>query len=88
VGTNGFFNHVWRGSKFYPEGTTGFVDVRDIADFALRMLDYEGPQEKFLMIGKNVSYKVFLETIASASQEKCTFHSNKKMDPCYCMAVG
>jgi hypothetical protein len=46
VGTNGFFNHVWRGSKFYPEGTTGFVDVRDIADFALRMLDHEGPVMK------------------------------------------
>ncbi|MFZ1336634.1 MAG: NAD-dependent epimerase/dehydratase family protein [Saprospiraceae bacterium] len=78
VGTNGFFNHVWRGSKFYPEGTTGFVDVRDIADFALRMLDYEGPQEKFLMIGKNVSYKVFLETIASAFKKNAPSIPTKK----------
>ena len=70
IGTNGFFNHVWRGSKFYPQGTTGFVDVRDLAEFAVRMLDYNGPIEKFLMIGHNVSYKQFLDTIAQYLSKK------------------
>ncbi len=70
VGTNGFFNHVWRGSPFYPTGTTGFVDVRDLAEFAMRMLDYQGNEDKFLMIGHNVTYKNFLETIANALGKK------------------
>lgn len=78
VGTNGFFNHVWRGSKFYPQGTTGFVDVRDIADFSIRMLDYEGDVEKFLMIGKNVSYKEFLDTIAHDIDKKAPSIPTKK----------
>ncbi len=78
VGTNGFFNHVWRGSKFYPQGTTGFVDVRDIADFAIRMLDYDGAQEKFLMIGKNVSYKEFLEMIAKDIEKRAPSVPTKK----------
>ena len=78
VGTNGFFNHVWRGSKFYPEGTTGFVDVRDIADFAVRMMDHEGSHEKYLMIGKNVSYKEFLENIASNLKKNAPSIPTKK----------
>ncbi|MCO6461645.1 MAG: NAD-dependent epimerase/dehydratase family protein [Saprospiraceae bacterium] len=64
TGTNGFFNHVWRKSPFYPGGSNGFVDVRDVAAFAVRMLSFDGDEEKFLMIGHNVTYKAFLDTIA------------------------
>lgn len=78
AGTNGFFNHVWRESPFYPAGTTGFVDVRDLAEFAVRMLEYKGEHDKFLMIGHNGSYKQFLETIAEYLDKKPPSRLTKK----------
>jgi nucleoside-diphosphate-sugar epimerase len=58
------------GSPFYPVRTNGFVDVRDVAEFAVRMLDYQGEEEKFLMIGDNIPYKTFLEKIAQHIHKK------------------
>lgn len=78
TGTNGFFNHVRRGSPFYPAGTNGFVDVRDVAEFAVRMLDYQGEEEKFLMIGDNIPYKTFLEKIAQHIHKKAPHIVAKK----------
>lgn len=70
VGTNGFFNHVWKESKFYPTGATGFVDVRDLAEFACRMIGYEGVEKKFITIGHNASYRHFLSLIAGGLNKK------------------
>lgn len=96
VGTNGFFNHVWRGSPFYPTGTTGFVDVRDLAEFAMRMLNYQGVEEKFLMIGHNVTYRQFLDTIAKALGKKTPYIRARKwildaawrLDKLRCLVTG
>lgn len=70
VGSNGFFNHVWRGSPFYPPGSNGFVDVRDIARFVEKILKVEAEVNQFLLVGHNVKYHELLAGIAVALDKK------------------
>lgn len=70
IGSNGFFKHVWRGSPFYPSGTNGFVDVRDIARFIGIHLEKEYEYDQYLMVGANVSYQHLLTSIAKSLKKK------------------
>ncbi len=65
-GTMRFFSRVKRGMSFYPPGTTGFVDVRDVARF-MRLI-YEGGRrgERFILSAENLTYKKFFDLIADA----------------------
>jgi len=65
-------------ARFMAKATNGFVDVRDVAEFAVRMLDYQGEEEKFLMIGDNIPYKTFLEKIAQHIHKKAPHIVAKK----------
>ncbi len=63
-GTMGFFERMARGMIFYPPGTTGFVDVRDVARF-MRMLYESGRRgERFILSGENMPYGKFFTLIA------------------------
>lgn len=64
AGSNGFFNHVWRQSPFYPTGTNGFVDVRDVALFAKMQLEYNFPEVQYLLVAENRPYKWLLDQIS------------------------
>jgi dihydroflavonol-4-reductase len=58
------FSAVWAGMKFYTEGITGFVDVRDVVMAMIRLMegDYQG--ERFTVSSENLSYRQVLEMIA------------------------
>lgn len=65
-GTGQFFKRIHHGLKFYPQGTTGFVDVRDVA-VAIKILVEKGPtQERFILTAENLSYRVVFNHISQA----------------------
>ncbi len=45
------------GSKWYPGGKTGFVDVRDIVSFITVLLETSNSGERWLLCGMNKSYE-------------------------------
>ncbi len=65
-GTNGFFSQIWKGLKFYPTGTTGFVDVRDVAKAMILVMNSEIVDERYILNGENVAYPTFLNWIAES----------------------
>lgn len=63
-GTGRMFEQVWNGLRFYTQGITGFVDVRDVADFLVRLSESPITEERFILSGENLPYKTMFETIA------------------------
>jgi nucleoside-diphosphate-sugar epimerase len=58
------FRTVKNGLRFYTSGANGFVDARDVAEIALRLMQSEIKNERFLCVGVNCSFKELLTTIA------------------------
>lgn len=51
---------------FYPTGTTGFVDVRDVAEATLFLLDHDQDGERFLLNAANLSWREAMTLIAES----------------------
>jgi dihydroflavonol-4-reductase len=58
------FKQVWDGLRFYPTGTTGFVDVRDVARFMVMLAESEVESERFIVSGGNLSFRDFFTAVA------------------------
>lgn len=65
-----FFTQIKEGLKYCPVGATGFVDVRDVADFMVRLLESDIEGERFVLVAENLSYKTFFAHIATALNVK------------------
>lgn len=55
---------------FYPTGTTGFVDVRDVVKATLAVLDRDQNGERFLLNAANLSWKKAMQLIATSINAK------------------
>lgn len=60
------FGWVDAGQRFYPPGSTGYVDARDVAAFAKTRLDAGPAGERYLLNGANVTYRAFFDLLADA----------------------
>jgi dihydroflavonol-4-reductase len=76
-GTGKLFQQVWQGLKFYTEGATGYVDVRDVVRFMVLLMasDIEKLPDglsgrRFLLNGGNLAYKTFFEQVAQVLGKK------------------
>lgn len=59
-----FFKQIYEGLKFCPTGASGFVDVRDVADFMVRLLESDINGQRYVLCGENTSYRAFFDAIA------------------------
>jgi len=69
-GTARFFKNIANGFKFYPVGGSGFVDVRDVADFMLRLMDSNLQGERYVLNAENLSYEHFFKLVSSSIDAK------------------
>ncbi len=60
------FSKMWEGLAFYPQGATGFVDVRDVAQVSIALMESTIKAERFIVNGANLSYRSFFHQIAVA----------------------
>lgn len=63
-GTGRFFKIVWNGLRLYPTGSTGFVDVRDVAEAMLKLMETDVLEERIVLNGENLPYKFVFDRIA------------------------
>ena len=63
-GTGKLFEQVWDGLRFYTEGVTGYVDVRDVVRFMVELMTSGIDNQRFILSGENLSYKNMFEQIA------------------------
>lgn len=60
-----------KGMTFYPSGSNGFVDARDVADIAVHMMKEPGKfRGQHLLIGENRSFKEVFDMLAKAGGVK------------------
>jgi nucleoside-diphosphate-sugar epimerase len=59
------FSAVWKGMKFYTEGVTGYVDIRDVVDAMIALMEGDHSSERYIISAENLSYRQVLEMIAA-----------------------
>ena len=60
------FSAVWKGMKFYTEGVTGYVDIRDVVHTMINLMVGDFSSERYTVSAENLSYRQVFEMIASA----------------------
>lgn len=56
-GSGAIFETIRTGFKYYTQGGTGFVDVKDVANIMILLMDSEIVNERFILNSENISYK-------------------------------
>lgn len=64
------FRILYKGLSYYPEGGTGFVDVRDVADIMIKLMDSDISGQRFIINSENVLYKDIFQWIAEGFRKK------------------
>jgi dihydroflavonol-4-reductase len=53
-----------KGSKYYTDGSSGFVDILDVVEVMIRLMDKDISNERFVLVSENLSYKELLTALA------------------------
>ena len=61
--TGSFWQRIDKGVRHYPQGSTGFVDVKDVAKAIVQLYQKELFGEQFIVNGSNASYQSFFQLI-------------------------
>ncbi len=69
-GSGKMFSQVHSGFKFYTEGVTGFVGVKDVAKAMQMLMDSTQKNERYLLVAENKSFKEIFFSIADALKVK------------------
>ena len=77
-GSSKIFQSVYNEFPWYSEGTTGFVDVRDVANVMIRLMESNISAERFILSAENRIYGDVLKLIAAAFGKKPPY---KKVTP-------
>lgn len=63
-GSGAIFKLVKNGLKFYTDGATGIVDVKDVATVMIKLMESKITAERFTLSAGNLNYKDFFAEIA------------------------
>ena len=58
------------GLKFYPPGSNGFVDVRDVANIMISLMKENTSGERYILVSENLDYKTLFTIIAKELKKK------------------
>jgi len=77
-GSGKLFTQVNNGFKYYTEGVTGFVAVKDVVKSMIQLMKSDIKNERFILVSENKSFKDVFFSIADAFQKNRPF---KKIKP-------
>jgi dihydroflavonol-4-reductase len=77
-GSSKIFQSVYNEFPWYADGTTGFVDVRDVATAMTQLMDSDITAQRFILSAENKSYREVFNLIAKAFGKKPPY---KKVTP-------
>ena len=69
-GSSSMFSAVNKGLRFYTNGVTGFVSVKDVSDCMIRLMNSDISGERFIISSENLCYKDVLDMIAEQLRVK------------------
>ena len=65
-GSSQIFQKIYNGLKFYTSGSSGYVDVIDVAESLLQLLFSDVKNERFIINAANLKYRDCFDRIAEA----------------------
>lgn len=65
-GSGSLFTKAAKGMKYFTNGATGFVDVRDVSEFMIRLMASDISAQRFILNAENLSYKNLFEKTSDA----------------------
>ena len=65
-GSGSLIKSVHRGLKFYPKGSSGYVDVWDTVNIMRKLMESDIKNERFIVVAENSSFKSFQHEVSSA----------------------
>ncbi|HEY8661141.1 MAG TPA: NAD-dependent epimerase/dehydratase family protein [Hanamia sp.] len=65
TGSSAIFKNAYNEFKWYTEGISGFVDVRDVAHAMILLMNSEITAQRFIVSGENLSYNEIFSSIAA-----------------------
>lgn len=65
-GTAKMFAYAQQSPPYYPSGSTGIVDVRDVAKAILLVMERDQKSDRFLLNGANISYRELFTQMTAA----------------------
>jgi dihydroflavonol-4-reductase len=68
--SSAIFKKAYEEFKWYTEGVTGFVDVRDVARAMILLMNSDITAERFILNGENISYREIFSSIANCFHKK------------------
>jgi nucleoside-diphosphate-sugar epimerase len=63
-GSPKIFNTIYKGMKFYPQGTNGFVDVKDVVTAMIKLMNSNHSDARYIVSSENISYQQLFNWIA------------------------
>ena len=69
-GSSQIFTKLYKGLKFYTTGSTGYVDVIDVANCAIQLLLSDIKNERFIINGANMKFRTLFDLIAEGLGKK------------------
>jgi len=63
-GSSQIFQRIYKGLRFYSTGSTGYVDVVDVANCLITLLFSDIKNERFIVNGANLKYRDIFDRIA------------------------
>jgi dihydroflavonol-4-reductase len=70
TGSGKLFSRIYNGLKYYTEGVTGFVGVKDVVKSMMLLMNSEIENERFILVSENKSFKEIFFSIAVAFDKK------------------
>ncbi len=65
TGSSNMIRQVWKGLRFYTNGCSGFVDVRDVCEVMIQLMNSDTTGERFILNGENKPFREFFKTVAT-----------------------
>jgi len=64
------FKYIQEERRFYTDGVVNYVDVRDVAEVAKRIIDRKLVSERYIINAGSITYKQLFDTIARAMNKR------------------
>jgi len=77
-GSGKLFSQVYNGFKYFTEGITGFVGIKDVVKTMILLMDSTIKNQRFILVSENKTYKDVLFAIADGFGKK---RPSKKIKP-------
>lgn len=70
----GIFKQIYEGLKYYPTGSSGYIDIQDVVRVMIRLTESEITGERFILSAENLSHREVIDCLAEGMEKPRPSH--------------